>query len=211
MVALRAALGHVAGPPALDAPLVMRARRPLALPLTMRLHARLGRMMQVFATLFAHVLAHGGDAPPRRKPAPRPDAPPAAPRTTPQDPAPAAPDAAARSESPPRAPRGPHLPGRAGWLVGLSAEIAAYAGQLAHLIADPESLAVLRASPALVRLLHPLCRMLGVAMPAALVALLPPKPPRPPRAPRPRRRRWHPPRRADLHFLLRMGKPIPEN
>ena len=55
----------------------------------------------------------------------------------------------------------------------------------------------------LVALLRPLCRMLAVEFPHGVL------PPRPPRAPRPpRRRRWHPPRRGDLHFLLRMGKPL---
>jgi hypothetical protein len=85
---------------------------------------------------------------------------------------------------------------------------------LQHLVNDPETLAMLRASPALALLIQPLCRMLGVVIPAEVAPPRPPKPPRPPRAPRaprPRKRRWNPPRRADLHFLLRMGKPIPEN
>ena len=93
----------------------------------------------------------------------------------------------------------------------MSAHISVHRSQLQYLLAQPESLDVLGRSPALMRLLHPLCRILGVALPAALLPRLPPKPPRPPRAPRPRKRRWNPPRRADLHFILRMGKPIPEN
>jgi hypothetical protein len=113
--------------------------------------------------------------------------------------------AAARSGSPARAPR---LPGHAGWLAGLSGATAVVASQLRFLLADPEALALLRASPALVHMLHPLCRMLGVALPAEV---LPPRPPKAPRQPRPRRRRWHPPRRGDLLFLLRMGKPLPES
>jgi len=93
----------------------------------------------------------------------------------------------------------------------VSAQVSAYGSQLQYLLTGPDALDVLPRSPALMRLLHPLCRMLGVALPAELLPLLQPKPPPPPRAPRPRKRRWHPPRRADLHFLLRMGKPIPES
>jgi hypothetical protein len=236
MGALRAAIFSFVRPPPLDAPVAMRPRRPLAVPLALRMHRRLGKMMRDFTRLFAYVIAHGGDAPPRRKPAPRPDAAAAqaaeaaqpaaqwaaqraaqwaaqwaartAPQEPPQEPPKEPPGAAVQPESPPRAPR---LPGHAGWLAGLSSEISAYGGQLQHLLAGPDSLEVLRRSPALMRLLHPLCRALAVAMPAELQPLLPPKPPRAPRVPRPRKRRWHPPRRADLHFLLRMGKPIPEN
>ncbi len=219
MVALRAALGFVAGPVPPGAPLALRPRRVLAAPLVLRLHRRLGKMMQAVATLLAYRAAYGKDPPPRRKPAPRPEGAAAAateltqtaPRDIPQDAAAVPPAAAARPEPDARAPRAPRLPGRAGWLTGLSAEIAGRASQLRDMLAQPETQALLQDSPMLVRLLHPLCRMLGVALPAELLPPRPPKPPRPPRAPRPRRRRWHPPRRADLHFLLRMGKPIPES
>ena len=89
------------------------------------------------------------------------------------------------------------------WLAGLSLNINCAGSQLQHLMYDPELAALLAASPRLVALLRPLCRMLAVEFPHGVL------PPRPPRAPRPPRRRpWHPPRRADLHFLLRMGKPI---
>ena len=216
MVALRAAVAIVAGPLPLGAPLVLRPRRALAAPLVLRLHRRLGKMMQAVAALLAYRAAHGEDPPQRRKPAPRPDAAAAtameAPRDIPHDDdAAIPPTAAAPPEPAARPPRAPRLPGRAGWLTGLSANIAGRASQLRYLLAGPEAQALLRTSPMLVRLLHPLCRMLGVALPAELLPPRPPKPQRPPRAPRPRRRRWHPPRRADLHFLLRMGKPIPES
>ena len=211
MAALRAAVAIAAGPPPLGGPLVLRARRPLAPNLAVRLHQRLGKMMQVFAALVAHLTAFGADAPPRpprRKPAPPAEAAAPIPQDTPQGTPQGAPQtvagsvAAPRPASPPRAPR---LPGHAGWLAGLSAGTAVVASQLRFLLADPEVLALLRASPALVQMLRPLCRMLGVALPTEV---LPPSPPRAPR--KPRRRRWRVPRRGDLLFLLRMGKPIPE-
>ena len=96
-------------------------------------------------------------------------------------------------------------------MTGLSPAAAAAASQLRHLLTDPEVLALLRASPALVQLLRPLCRMLGVDLP---VEFLPPKPanaePKPPR--RRRRRLWRPPsRRSDMLLLLRMGTPLVKN
>jgi len=214
MAGLRAAVAIACGPPPLGGPLVFRLTRPLAANLAARLHGRLGKMMQAFAALVAHLTEFGADAPPRprrRKPAPRPDvaaspapdAPPDTPQTTPYGTI-----AAARPESPPRPPR---LPGNVGWLTGLSPAAAAGASQLRHLLTDPEVLALLRASPALVQLLRPLCRMLGVDLP---VEFLPPKPanaePKPPR--RRRRRLWRPPsRRSDMLLLLRMGTPLVKN
>jgi hypothetical protein len=224
MAALRAAVAIAAGPPPLAGPLVLRARWPLAPKLAVRLHQRLGKMMQAFAALVAQLTAFGADAPPRaprKKPGPHPDAA-AAPAA---DAAPAPPPdpfrngprdtqgaTAARPASPPRPAR---LPGHVGWLAGLSGETAAAASQLRHLLTDPESLALLRASPALVQMLGPLCRMLGVALPAEV---LPPPAPAAPDAdvaakpPRRRRRRlWRPPsRRSDMLFLLRMGTPLIE-
>ena len=217
MANLRAAIYYVAGRPALNEQPMMHARRPLAMPLALRLQRRLGKMIQQFDAVFAYVVAFGEDPPqraPRRKPAPRPDAgaaqsPDVAPGNLPQGVQSTAPGA--RPDSPKRAPR---LPGQAGWLRSLSSEIACYGGQLQYLVNQPDSLAMLRASPMLVRLIQPLCRMLGVEIPAEVAPPRPPKPPRPPRpprAPRPRKRRWTPPRRGDLLFMLRMGKPIPES
>jgi len=90
----------------------------------------------------------------------------------------------------------------------LSAGTAAAASQPRHLLTDPEALALLLASPQLVDMLRPLCRMLGVDLPAAV---LPPRPPE--AAPRPPRRRsrrlWRPPsRRSDMLLPLRMGTPL---
>ena len=77
MARLRAAVAIAAGPPPLAGPVVLQLRRPLAAKLAVRLHQRLGRMMQAFAALVAHLTAFGADAPapaPRRKPAPRAEA-----------------------------------------------------------------------------------------------------------------------------------------
>ena len=220
MASLRAAVCYFTGPPLLDPPVVMRPRRPLPAPLALRLHLRLGKLLRDFNRVFAYVMAHGEDPPPRRKPAPRPDSAATQAAEGAQREAqaacegshPAVPAAAGQPESsPPRPARGPRLPGHAGWLAAVSAHISVHRSQLQYLLASPDALDVLPRSPALMRLLHPLCRILGVALPAELLPLLPPKPKRPPRAPRPRKRRWTPPRRADLHFILRMGKPIEES
>jgi len=235
MTGLRAALAAACGRPVLAGRVVDQPRWHLAGPLALRLHARLGKMMQEFAALVAHLAAFGADAPsrpPRRKRAPRPDvaapiledaAAQAASQDPSQDPsqatspwaaaaaaaAIAAAPGAARPSPPPRAPRAPRLPSNFGWLPGLSTSVAIGASQLRHLLTDPELLAVLHTSPALVRMLRPLCWMLGVELPATV---LPPRPapaepdgaPKPPR--RRRRRLWRPPsRRSDMLLLVRMG------
>ena len=78
-------------------------------------------------------------------------------------------------------PQPPNLPGlpppfRAprdfGWLLRLAPESAAYAGQVEHLLADPEMKALLAGSPQAGRMLRPLCRMLGIE---AGLELLPPR------------------------------------
>ena len=101
--------------------------------------------------------------------------------------------------------RPPSAASRRAWLAGLSLNVNGAGARLQHLVYDPEMAALLAASPRLVALLRPLCRMLAVEFPHGIL------PPRPPRGgPRPRCRRRHPPRRGDLLFLLRMGKPRPE-
>ena len=198
-------------------------RRQIAGPLTFRLHRRFTRMVRRFAALLAHLAKFGADAPLRAYHRKQP--PPAAtPQDQAQDPAPepaqvpppaADPDPrrnplpkwarpGARPPAPPLS-QAVRLPSRRRWLAGLSLNINCAGSQLQHLMYDPELGSLLAASPRLVALLRPLCRMLAVEFPHGIL------PPRPPRAPRPpRRRRWHPPRRGDLHFLLRMGKPLPE-
>ena len=188
MTGLRAALAAAYGRPVLAGGGMDRPRRPLAPPLVLRLHRRLGAMMLAFAALVAHLTEFGADAPPRaprRKRAPRPDAAAPIPEDAAQDPshwaaaaaaaAIAATPGAARPSPPPRAPRPPRLPGNYGWLPGVSCGVAAAASQLRHLLTDPELLAVLHTSPALVQMLRPLCWMLGVDLPATV---LPPRPAR---------------------------------
>ena len=198
------------------------ARRQIAGPLTIRLHRRFNKMVRRFAALLAHLAAFGVDAPRRawhRKQPPRAataqdpvqDPAPESPQVPPPDPDPRqnplpkwARPAAARRPAPPLS-QAVRVPSRSKWLVGLSLNVNCAIARLQHLMYDPELRSLLAASPRLVALLRPLCRMLAVEFPHGVL------PPRPPRAPRPpRRRRWHPPRRGDLHFLLRMGKPLIE-
>ena len=119
MANLRAAIFYVAGKPALNEQPYMHARRPLALPLALRLQRRLGKMIQQFDAVFAYVVAFGEDPPqraPRRKSAPRPEAgaaqaSDAAPGNLPHGVQSTAPGA--RPDSPKRAPRpAPARPGR---------------------------------------------------------------------------------------------------
>ncbi len=67
------------------------------------------------------------------------------------------------------APARPHpLPRRFGWLGSLIPGGAAAAGQLRHLLNDPEIAALAAASPAAGRALRPLCHALGLRPPPAL-------------------------------------------
>ena len=181
-------------------------RGRISAPVMGRMGRRLNRMRHRFAALLAHLVKFGVDMPPRtyhRRPRP---APATAPATPPQgDPAQGTPAKRHRFVEPPlwQAVR---VPRRRAWMIGISLDINCAHGRLERLLHDPELAALLAASPRLVALLRPLCRMLCVNFPPGV---LPPPPPRKPRAKR--RRRWHPPRRADLHFLLRMGKPLPES
>ena len=55
------------------------------------------------------------------------------------------------------------LPRRFGWLCGLvPGEAASYAGQLRVVLAEPEMVALLAACPRAVRIVRPLCWMLGI-------------------------------------------------
>eukprot|EP01037_Dinobryon_pediforme_P001806 gene1806-1836_t len=66
------------------------------------------------------------------------------------------------------------LPRRFGWLVAMVGPTAAVRGsQLAHLLDDPEMVALVRDVPQARRLLAPLCRMLGVEK-CGVLALRPP-------------------------------------
>ena len=199
-------------------------RRQIAGPLTFRLHRRFTKMVRRFAALLAHLAAFGADAPRRtynRKqppPAATPQEPPQVPAPTPAQVPPPDPDprqnplpkwarpAAARRAAPPLS-QAVRVPSRRRWLAGLSLNINCAGSQLQHMLYDPELGSLLAASPRLVALIRPLCRMLGVEFPHGI---LPPRPPRAPRAPRPRRLRWRPSRRCDLLRLVRMGTPLIE-
>ena len=177
-------------------------RRQIAGPLTIRLQRRFNKMARRFAALLAHLAEFGADAPVRAWHRKQPPAA-TAPQGPAQNPPEESPKPAVRRHALPL-PQAVRVPGRRAWLVGLSPNVNCAAGRLQHMMNDPEMVTLLAASPRLVALLRPLCRMLGVEFPPGI---LPPPPPRAPRKPRPRR--WRVPRRGDLLFLLRMGKPIP--
>jgi hypothetical protein len=159
-------------------------RRQIAGPLTIRLQRRFNKMARRFAALLAHLAEFGADAPVRAYHRKQPPAA-TAPQEPPQDPLqnPAKPAIPRRHALP--LPQAVRVPGRRAWLVGLSINVNCAAGRLQDKMNDPEMAALLAASPRLVALIRPLCRMLGVEFAHGIL------PPRPPRAPRkPRRRRW---------------------
>ncbi len=126
----------------------------LAGPLIILIWRRLNRMGIRFAAIAARHDA-GTLRPPRRRPqAPRPPL--------------------ARPRKPDPLPRGK------AWLLRLVPEAAGGASQLQHLLADAEMAALIAAAPQAGRILRPLCRMLGIPLPAALA---PPPPPDGPIAP----------------------------
>ena len=194
-----------------------RARRPLDPARTMLLWKRLARLVQRVAALIALATQPGGlvappprvrrtPAPPAECAAPGPDAP------TPDSPTAGAPPPgalAAPGATPPlpSRPARRRFPRRPGWLRAVSLDTAAAGSQLQHLLTDPEMAALLAATPALARLLRPLCRMLAVVAPGIPAAPARPRAPRPPRPPRPPK--WRPGRRVDLMALVGMGRPFP--
>ena len=170
-------------------------RRLIAGPLTLRLQRRFNKMVRRFARLVAHLVAFGADAPRRayhRKQPPDAAAPAASAQEPPQVPPPAPPrdpdpwhnplpkwarPAAARRPAPPLS-QAVRVPSRRAWLMGISLNLNGANARLQHLMYDPEMAALLAASPRLVALIRPLCRMLAVEFPHGVL------PPRPPRAPR---------------------------
>ena len=185
-----------------------RARRPLDPPRVLLLWNRLGRLVQRVAALIALATQPGGlvappprvrrkTAPPAERAAPGPDAP------TADAPLPGALAAPGAAPAPPSKSARLYFPRRPGWLRTVSIDSAAASSQLQHLLNDPEMAALLAATPALARLLHPLCRMLGVVLPGTPATPARPRAPRPPRPPK-----WRLRRRADLLRELRMGTPL---
>ena len=67
---------------------------------------------------------------------------------------------------PARARSAPDLPRRRGWLLAPVPEATAAASQLCAFLAEPETRALLAAEPRLGRILRPLCRTLGILLPA---------------------------------------------
>jgi hypothetical protein len=84
-------------------------------------------------------------------------------------------------DSPTRLPRG-H-----GWVIKRLPQAGAEAGQLHELLQHAHSREFVEAAPQAARLLRPLCRALGVDLPAWLQPPPRPRRPRKPRPPRPRR------------------------
>ena len=173
--------------------LVAARFRTLGVPHTLLLWGRLKRAIGRINRLIAR-LAAGRLRPSRSDSRPRP---PALPR-------------------PPTLPRPPDLPRTRIWLVReLGYMAAGYGSQLEALLNDPETAALLAAAPSAGRTLRPLCRMLGVALPAFLQ--LPPRPPRPrpvrpvrpatpPTPPRSRVHPWGIPRSIILPYRTRRAK-----
>ncbi|WP_287986900.1 hypothetical protein [Acidiphilium sp.] len=103
---------------------------------------------------------------------------------------------------PARARSAPDLPRRRGWLLAPVPEATAAASQLRAFLAEPETRALIAAEPRLGRILRPLCRTLGILLPAPQSRARRPRAPGapvaadPPTRPhRPARRGTHPIRR----------------
>ena len=135
-------------------------RDGLAGPLVVLIWSRLRRMAGRFARLAARTGAGVPPAASRRPATPRPARPP-----PPRLPPPRLP--------PPRLPP-PRLPRGFAWLVRLVPATASGGSQLQYLLAEPEMAALLAAAPQAGRILRPLCRMLGVRPPPALLKPRPP-------------------------------------
>ena len=106
-----------------------------------------------------------------------------------------------RKEAAASATRPMRLPGQFGWLVKIFGwHVTGFGSQLRHLLADPEMVALLAASPRAVRTLKPLCRMLMVELPNSPAPVTPKPtsptggggPVRPVRRRPPRPRAWTP-------------------
>jgi hypothetical protein len=162
-------------------------RNPVAVPLVKLTWAYFSRAARRFDSLFQRVQAGTAAIRPSR-----PAQPPRSPTETP----------------PPRAPTPPRwhpLPREFGWLQRLVPVLVGDRSQFRHLLGTAEVAAFLEEAPQALRILRPLCRMLGITrgpdLPAALFpepvrrpsirprTPRPPRTPQPPRAPRPPRPR----------------------
>ncbi|MBU6357563.1 MAG: hypothetical protein KJS79_12615 [Rhodospirillales bacterium] len=122
-------------------------------------------------------------------------APPPRPRKTPAPPA--------------RARSAPDLPRRRGWLLAPVPEATAAASQLRAFLAEPETRALIAAEPRLGRILRPLCRTLGILLPAPQSRARRPRAPITPAAADPPTRPHRPARRGTNTLRRPRAPPVP--
>ena len=153
-------------------------RHPTRIRLTIPIWTRFNRAARRFERLMARVAA-GTFRPPR-------------PRHTPRPPRPSG------HPDPNSHPYAHRLPSGNGWLSSaLGYQGRGYAGQLDHLLSQPETLALLAEIPQAARILRPICQMLGVW--PTIRAPRAPRPRKPPCAPSARSARPPPaPRRPSV-------------
>jgi hypothetical protein len=90
----------------------------------------------------------------------------------------------------------PAIPSGKAWLIRLVQPTAQYSGQIQAFLDDPAILALIAAAPQAGRIFRPLCRALGIDIPAIL--RLPPRP----RSPKPRVEPPPPPPKRPSHPAL---------
>ena len=123
-------------------------------------------------------------------------------------PRPTRPAQANQAEPRPQSPQRPYLPAGQAWLIRLAQPTVHYISHVELFLAQPDTKALIQATPEAGRILRPLCRMLGIALPAELRR--PARPlPTPPGAP-PQTVRASPPRRKPRsyqEFLAALPRP----
>ena len=115
------------------------------------------------------------------------------------------PSRAGKSRAPSTTAPALRLPRGKAWLLRHAQPSAFLITRLEHMFQDPECLRMLREVPQAGRLLRPLCRMVGVALPEPI--RLPPRPPREkrvrvklPRPPKPSLRSCYPSKKPRFYF-----------
>ena len=124
----------------------------------------------------------------------------------------------ARAARPTETQQKPYFPAGRAWLAGTTDHhVRGHASQLQHLLDHPDMPKFLAAAPQAGRILRPLCHMLGITMPAALLPRSRMKPsrrkpansPRPKPAPVPPLRPLHPQRRPRPMPFMNFSKKTP--